>query len=203
MSKSTLTAQSLIYYTEIERLLIYRLWAEFKSPAVVQTKFNEEMKKEISVAVISNMCRRPEAMIYINKFRDEFLMKVKEVPIANKRVRMEELQKTIDENADLRIRVDLDKPDGRQELSMIQRRNNETLCVAREEIEGKALVMQQFNFSQYSGMTDEELQKRKDELIEKAVKARSAEMGQIVTQDAGQIVTQDTVQTVKVIDDNK
>ena len=113
------------------------------------------------------MCRKPEAMVYINKFRDEFLMKIKEVPIANKRVRLEMLQKTIDENEELREVVDKSTVTGRKELSLIHRRNNETLCVAREEIEGKPAVMQQFNFSLYGNLTDEELQKRKDEIINK------------------------------------
>ena len=36
---------------------------------------------------------------------------------------------------------------------------------AREEIEGKPLLMQQFNFSQFSNLSDMELQKRKEKIL--------------------------------------
>ena len=171
--KLTPTAFCSANLTEPQRLMIYRLYAEFKSPKKVSLLTQEQFGILVNPAMIKSICSTLEAMVEVQKLRDEFLMKVKEVPIANKRVRLESLQKTINENEELRESVDTSTADGRGELSMIQRRNNETLCVAREEIEGKPLIMQQFNFSQYSSWSDEELQKRKEKLISKARKMES------------------------------
>ena len=175
MSKITGTALAAANLTEPQRLLVYRLWAEFKSPAKVSSWLQQETGVSLSPSSIKSICSNPEAMMLVQKFRDEFLMKVKEVPIANKRIRLEELESNRLEINEMKELVDIDKSSGRGEKLMMQRRMNETVCAAREEIEGKPLIMQQFNFSQYSSLSDEELQKRKEELLVKAKKVQDVE----------------------------
>lgn len=165
MSKIPSETISILYLTEPQRLMIYRLWAEFKKPQRVIDEVKKLYNISLSSSVITDLCRDASAMVYINRFRDEYLLQVKSVPIANKKVRLEELQKNLDEANEMRDFLSTDAVEDRKELSMIQRRVNETVCVAREEVEGKPLIMQQFNVSQYSGMTDVELNNRIEKLI--------------------------------------
>ena len=108
----------------------------------------------------------------VARFREEFLSAVKEVPIANKRVRMDALEATRLALTGMMEKLVSPSEGGmsseeRHEMLMCMRRMNETLCVAREEMEAKPLLIQQFNVSQYSGMSDEEVALRRVELVEK------------------------------------
>lgn len=176
MIKPSSTTLAKIYLTEPQRLMVYRLYAEFKSPAKVRGLLASEYNINVSDQFIHQICKSTSGMPFVQKFRDEFLMRVKDVPIANKRVRLEELDKNRVELNDLRELPPTDTAEGRNERSMLMRRINETVCAAREEVEGKPLLMQQFNISANSHLTDEELNKRINELTSKASGLKTIEV---------------------------
>jgi len=172
----THTTISQLYLTEEQRLMIYRLFAEFRRPSKVITILKETHGIDVTASMVRDMCRDVSAIPYIQRFRDEFLVRVKEVPVANKRVRVDALQTVLDELMEyMDGKVG---PDGNgldmNELLMIHRRINETLAQAREEIEGKPTIMQQFNVTQFSNLSDDELQRRKEEIIAKAITTKAS-----------------------------
>ena len=167
MKKANGNALARINLSETQRQMVYRLYAEWRSPVKIRDNMKSKYGVEISETSISSICRTDSAESHVNRYRELFLAKIKEVPIANKRIRLDELEQSRQLLLDMVEKLDINDKNDRVELSMLIRRMNETLCVAREEMEAKPLLMQQINISQFSGMSDEELERKKEELIMK------------------------------------
>ena len=169
----TLGKLSVVHLSSEERMFIFKLWAEGWSAIEIGRELETQYKIKHTRQAIYELCKRDENQIYIDEFREKYFASVKMVPIANKRVRLDGLErsrllllKMIDS---LCVRGAIPKSDNaRSQVLMILRRLNEVFCVAREEMEGKHQILQQFNYGAFAGLSDENLQKRKEEIIAKA-----------------------------------
>lgn len=151
------------------RMFILRNHAEGYDAEKISVDIQAKLKLRLSKTLISSLCSLPQNKIYIEQFRAEYLSRVKEVPIANKRCRIDDLQRMRNELFEAAKQLDVTEKQGRMELLMIFRRVNEIICVAREEMEGKAGVLNQINITELTNMSDDELQRRKDVLVAKAL----------------------------------
>ena len=150
-----------------QRMFVYRCHAEYLMPLDIKRMLTENYGVVITTATIGTICRANKAKAHIEKFREEYMQKIKSVPIANKRIRLDDIEKTRVKLVELINSNPLKTKGDKAEFLMCSRRLNETVCVAREEMERKPLMVQQLSLSDYSSLTDEELQQRKRDIIEK------------------------------------
>ena len=163
-----------------QRMFVYRCIAEYLLPMDIQRMVKENYGVEVTTATIWAVSRAQKAKPHIEKFREEYMQKIKSVPIANKRIRLDDLEKTRVKLAEMIESNPLKTKSDKAEFLMCTRRLNETVCVAREEMERKPLMVQQLSFSDYSSLTDEELQQRKRDIIEKEIRqGRTGGVGEV------------------------
>lgn len=154
--------------THEHKLFLYRCKAEgYTKPATLKL-LKEQYNVDYSEGAFWLTVNTKKAKFWIEKFRETELQRIKDVPIAHKKVRLIDLEKTRTKLSDLIDTMDVKKKSDRQELLMMMRRLNETICVGREEMEAKPLILQQLNYNDFRDLTDDELQKRRDALLAKA-----------------------------------
>ena len=178
-----------------QRMFVYRCFAEYMSSTDIKRLLMENYKIELNIDTIMTIGRANKAKAHIEKFREEYMQKIKSVPIANKRIRLDDLEKTRIKLAEMIEGNPLKTKSDKAEFLMCTRRLNETVCVAREEMERKPLMVQQMSFSDYSSLTDEELQQRKRDIIEKEF--RSGRAGGAGETGAG-VQGEDTIEPVEI-----
>ena len=157
-----------------EKMLVFRLWAEGWGAVDIVREVLDQYKIKTTRQTVCEICKKENNQIFIDEFRERYFASIKMVPIANKRIRLDALDrnrvlllKMMDQLC--RHRTGLPQTENtRAQVLMIMKRLNETVCVAREEIEGKSHIIQQINVGNYSGLSDAELQRRKDDIIAKA-----------------------------------
>lgn len=145
-----------------------RLYGEGKKPQQINDHIFNTTGKNIDIQKLANMLLRKDYQVFIERARDKYLSEVKLVAIANKRIRLDDLQVMRDKLFDMTVSLDATLKEDREEILDIYRRINEVLAIAREEMEGKSHTFQQINITEVSSWTDEELQRRKAVLIAKA-----------------------------------
>ena len=161
-----------------ERMFVLKLWAEGWSAIEIGRELQEQYNIKHTRQSLYELCKEEENQIYIDEFREKYFESVKVVPIANKRVRLDCLErsrKLLMKMLDVLCIDGRKSTDGipksenqRSQILMVIRRMNEVLSFAREEMEGKSHILQQFNYGNFPGMSDSQLQKRKEEIIAKA-----------------------------------
>ena len=151
-----------------QRTFALRLYAEGLTAGEVVREIKSTYDIDYAEASLKSTVKSKKWQATIERFREEYMSKVKSVPIANKRVRIDDLEgvrnkilKCIKDNP---LKTKSDKA----EFLMMTRRLNETLCVGREEMEAKPFMVQQLSIGAFSSMSDKEIQERKEVLIAKA-----------------------------------
>ena len=129
------------------------------------TEIEDWMKREFGIVLSRTGLRRnyKDSEYWkpvIDKFREDYLKSVTEVPLANKRKRLEELQKLFDRA--------ISKSDDKSAVAIIKE--------FRDEMERKVADVS-FNFTQithneFHDMTDEDLQREKVKTLEQLEKVR-------------------------------
>ena len=162
-----------IHLDEEHKMYALKRWAEGIGAIDIANEIKELYGVSFSRGTIFKHCLDEKNKIFIAEFRERFLADIYTVPIANKKIRLETLENSrVLINKLIQAIMPFGKipksENARSQLLMYIKRRNEVMCVAREEIEGKTKMIQQFNIGQYSSMSDNELQKRKDDLIAKA-----------------------------------
>lgn len=143
-----------------------RLHAEGVLPHVIQKELISKFKIKMDSKSINDTCTAKCYQSSYKAFRDSFLVKVKEVPLANKRIRLADkeiirikLMKHINSNT-LRTKAD------RAEFLAFAFRLNQIGAEAREEMEKKPQLFQNVVINR-EDVSDENLHKRKQELLRK------------------------------------
>jgi len=145
-----------LYVKPDEKMFICNMLAQYKKPKEIKKLAKKEHGLTLSSQVICGYRNRNKNLI--NSLRESFLSTIIEVPIAQKRVRL----------------------DRTEELYQIAKQVDTKLkCLkeAREEVEGKGaanLTFQQFN--QYNQLSDEELKDKLREVEEKIIKTNAIEV---------------------------
>jgi len=142
-------------YPKEIRERILQLAGEFKPP----TKILQELRKEFPTYFKSKTARYSKKIAEfiannrdeVNILREEYCRSIMEVPIANKRVRLERLEELYWE-AMKRGRID---------------EAQKVLGKAREEIEGVKVNLSMYQMNFFGRFSDEELERREREIIER------------------------------------
>jgi hypothetical protein len=145
---------------EQQKLELCKLLAWFwKSPEIIKY-FEDEHQLKLKPSDIKNYRAAEKWKPIIEKFRDDYLKDLNSVPLANKRKRLDELEKLYDSAI----------ADGDLDQARILIRE------FREEVEKKvgdvSVSFTQINHNEYHEMTDEDLQAEKVKTLEQLEKVR-------------------------------
>lgn len=147
--------------TSEEQMQVCRMFARYAKNEEVFEFCKNELGKTINLTAIKYYKESSKWKPIVNKFRDEYTKGIMEVPIANKRVRLEALQDMFEAH----------KEEG--DLKQAQA----VLKDAREELDGGAkfgntnVFMTQVN--NYKDMTDEEIEAERLRQLENLQKVRA------------------------------
>lgn len=148
-----------------QRMFVLRMYAEGHSLSNIQGEIKSKYGIKMTVHGIKCTCEAMKHEPFVTNFREVYLANIRAVPIANKRIRIDDLEK-------IRIRLNTlilenkgkSKSDKAALLAEI-RRLNETLAVAREEMEKKPQFIANVAIGNLGGLSDEELHRKKQDLI--------------------------------------
>lgn len=162
--------------TRDERMYLYRLAGEGYTPREISNTFNLAKfgKARIRVPGVQKILELPEAYRYVAKFRTEFLKNIREIPIAEKKVRLDDMEKLRQRLMHIIINCHLEK--GQRGAKEVARFIQATKCLkdilelARGEMENRPELAKDLNKKEeeLSDFTDEQLKEQREELIRKA-----------------------------------
>ena len=146
----------------LERLVV--LYAQFSPVSEIHSKLEKEFGVKIPFGYIKSYVLRPGTAVHTKmiSLREKYCKSVMEVSVAQKVVRLREIEKIIAANSG--------KTD-RDSVNAVLR----ALAEARAEVEGSK-VIQFFQFNKYEGITDADLRARKLRIIGDLAKAEGLEL---------------------------
>ena len=140
----------------------------------VYTKFAIQMHPDSMLAT----CKAKKHQDIIKRFREKYLSDVRAVPIAHKRVRLDDLEKVRKKVLQVMESNPLETASQREEYAVYVGRLKMIEDAAREEMERKPQLIAALGIEGYREYSDEDLSRRKDELIREAeVSLRRATSG--------------------------
>ena len=151
-----------------DKMFILQLHGEGAAFERIRQEAEAKFEEKFTPSRVKVICLAPENQVFVERFRDKYLAEVKSVPIANKRIRLDDFQRMRNKLFDMADTVDVYAKDGKNEILKIFQRINDILSAVRDEMEGKPWLLQQINITELSNLTDDELQKRKEVIIAKA-----------------------------------
>ena len=167
--KNTLTIVSgLDKATDEARMFIFKDYGEGLPADKIVSRLKKRFQVEADEDEIQDLCEDKDNRVLIDQYRREYLVKVKDVPVANKRIRLDDYQSLRDKLFEVINACNIKKKYGKRDFFTAVRRYNEVAMAVREEMEGKSNAYTQINITELSGLTDEELERRKTELIARA-----------------------------------
>ena len=151
-----------VYINGDQKLFICNLIAQYKKPREVVKLVEEEHNIVIKGDLVLRYKNSNKDLI--DNLRSQFLANINDIPIAQKRIRLERADELYE--ASQEIHTVKDKVDS----------SLKCLKEAREETEGKgqSVTFQQFN--QYNQLTDEELEDKIKEIEFKVAKTKAVEV---------------------------
>ncbi len=75
-----------------QRILVFKMYAEGVMPTEMSKWIKENWAIDYQPDSIASVVRTDRAQPYLKKFKEQYLARVKEVPIANKRIRVDDLE---------------------------------------------------------------------------------------------------------------
>ncbi len=162
--------------TRDERMMIYEWAGEGYTVREISSMFNRSRAavSKIRIPGVQRILEVPEAQKFVSGFRLKYLKSLEKIPIANKAVRMDTLDKLsqrLMSMANLTKTYRNDKETGK--FLNIVRRIIEINDLARNEMEQRAGVSIGIGLGQgdLDDLSDEQLKSRRDEIIRRAAKA--------------------------------
>jgi anaerobic glycerol-3-phosphate dehydrogenase len=150
-----------------QQLTVVRFHAENKPIADIVSYIREEWGIDYTAKSVVRLSGRNKFQKDYKKFREDFLRKVKDVPIANKRVRIDDLEKVRLKTMEFIKLNDGSTKEKREEFRYLVRTLNDIIINAREEMEKKPFLIAGI-LGEYSDKTDEELIAERDEILRQA-----------------------------------
>ena len=92
-----------------QRMLVFRMHAEGQTSNEIKHFLADKYKVTISVQGIDKTCRAKKNQPYIEEFRKQYLADIKKVPIANKRIRLNDKERVRRKMIDHIESIDLKK----------------------------------------------------------------------------------------------
>jgi hypothetical protein len=173
-----------------QRNFCLRLHAEGYDTGVIRKELKEKWQITITAKGLFDTFRAKKHQPTIKAFRDDYLQKVKSVPIANKRYRMDDLERERERiNRLIKTSPMKTRADKSLYLSLVGELRR-LIEMAREEMEKKPHLFQNVNVAM-GDMDDEQLDNRKQLLYEKINKhnGRGTSRAQPDSTGTGQEIT--------------
>ena len=95
----------------------------------------KDKKDQFHGRTVQAILSRPEAHRFVGKFRQEFLKDVKEIAIADKRIRLYDLEALRQRLSTLIINIKIERAGSEEKFFRFSKRLMEVLDMAREEME--------------------------------------------------------------------
>jgi hypothetical protein len=159
--------------THDERMDIYKWAGEGYTLREICKMHNNKgaSKAKIRIPGITRVLGMPEAHKFVSKFRVAFLKNIKEIPISEKKVRLDDLEKMRQRLVHIINNCHLDRSE--KELGkfmMASRRLVEVIEMAKSEMEPRNGINIGIGVNQgdMSDLTDEQLQQQRDDILRKA-----------------------------------
>lgn len=158
--------------TRDERMKLYQWAGEGYTTREIVRMFNDSQPglAKIRVPGVEKILAMPEAHKFVAKFRIEFLKSVKEIPIAQKAVRLDDLEKMRQRLSHIAFNCHVDRsPKELSKFLMASKRLIEIIELARNEMEQRPGVAIGIGINQgdLGDLTDEQLKNERDELLRK------------------------------------
>lgn len=155
--------------TDEQRLICLRMYAEGETCGNISKYIKEEWNISYTATGISHLAHQKKYQTYLKKFKDDYLKRIKDVPIANKRVRVDDLEK-------VRIKVMkaleenfCETKGEREEFRHMVKTLNEVIANARAEMEKNPALIQNIGIlGDFSDKSDDELIGEREELLNQA-----------------------------------
>ena len=148
-----------------QRMFVLRMHAEGYGSTEIKNEIKSKYGITMAVNSISDTCHAKKHEPYVEQFKEQYLTEIKQVPIANKRIRLDDkekvrlkLMKMIDENP-------LNTKSQKEEFLKTVGKLNLIHAETREEMEKKPQFIANVAMGNTGSMTDEELHARKDKLF--------------------------------------
>lgn len=153
--------------THDQRMLALRMYGEGYRFADIQRQLKIDFGISLHHESIRSTCDAKVNQPFIEKFRAAYLSRISEVPIANKRIRINDLEEVRDKILKVIKKNPLETTKQRTEFLALSGRLIAVLEQAREETEKKPELMPNFSVNEFSTMSDEELRASHAELLAK------------------------------------
>jgi len=175
-SRYNITIMRICKLNQDQRITVLRMFGEGMDSGAIKREVGGRFGITISATAILQTCRAKKNQSFVNSFRETYLAKVRDVPIANKRIRMDDLEK---ERVRLNKMIEsnpLKSKSEKLEYLRVASELRRMIDTAREEMEKKPHLIQQavMNFAELS---DEQLHARKDELLREARRLSGKDAG--------------------------
>lgn len=149
-----------------QRLLVFKMYAEGIGAPEMSKWIKENWDIVYQPDSIYSVVRTERAQPYLKKFKEQYLARVKEVPIANKRIRVDDLELIRLKTVKLLKENPCETKAQREEFRFMVRTLNDTISNAREEMEKKPFI--NLGLGDFTDKTDDELIAERNELLKNA-----------------------------------
>lgn len=152
--------------TDEQRLMVCRLSAEGRTPTEVVAYIKEEWKISFTTTGIQTILKTKRYQVPLKQYRENYLKRIKDVPIANKRLRLDDLQFLREKYMKALRANPCETRAQRDEFRALSRSLNEVIISSREEMEKKPNLIPGFGLvGDLSDKSDEELIGERDEIL--------------------------------------
>ncbi len=147
-----------------QRMFVLRMHAEGFDVPTIRKEIKEKFDIDMARSSLIGTCKAKKYKNIVEQFRNSYLAKVKEVPIANKRYRLEDSQLLREKILKEIDRVDTNTKGGKLLLIQLSGELRRVNAEAREEMEKKPQLVQQAIINM-GEMSDDQLFEHKEQLI--------------------------------------
>lgn len=167
--------------THDQRMVVLRMHGEGYRYADIQKQLKTDFGISLHHESIRSTCDSKVNQPFIEKFRAAYLTRIGEVPIANKRIRIDDLEKVRGKILKAIENNPLETSKQCSEFLAFSGRLVTVIQQAREETEKRPEFTASFSTGEFSNMSDEELMKTPNELLLKVRKSIQLEEKQEFT----------------------
>jgi hypothetical protein len=153
-----------------QRMFALRMYGEGMDSGEIRKEIKDRFDISITTSAILQTCRAKCNQPFVANFREAYMARIREVPIANKRIRLDDMEKLRKKLMSLIDSNPLKTKSDKSEFIAVSGRLNQIEAEAREEMERKPHFFQNVVVGM-GDMSDEALHKRKQEIIRKIMKA--------------------------------
>lgn len=153
--------------THDQRMMALRMYGEGHRYADIQRQLKIDFGISLHHESIRSTCDSKVNQPFIEKFRAAYLSRISEVPISNKRIRIDDLEEVRGRILKVIKKNPLETTKQRSEFLALSGRLISVLQQAREETEKRPELMASFTVDEFSTMSDEELMVKRSELLAK------------------------------------